>query len=115
MAMDLRRQFLNFMTVERFSDHTKRLYLRSVIGLVKFYSQSPDTLTNEQIQEYFRHLIEDRKLPRTNGAPGRTICANAQQIIASAIACATLAAVLTGPIAPDKMKGTTTIPCPRPQ
>jgi site-specific recombinase XerD len=62
MAIDLRRQFLNFMTVERFSDHTKRLYLRSMIGLVKYYNQSPDTLTNEQIQEYFRHLIEDRKL-----------------------------------------------------
>jgi integrase/recombinase XerD len=62
MTMDLRTQFLNFMTVERYSVHTKRLYMRSVIGLVKFYNQSPDTLTNEQIQEYFRHLIEDRKL-----------------------------------------------------
>ena len=53
MTTELRTQFLNFMTVERFSDHTKRLYLRGVIGLVKFYNQSPDTLTNEQIQEYF--------------------------------------------------------------
>jgi len=62
MSSELRTQFLNFMTVERFSDHTKRLYLRGVIGLVRFYNQSPETLTNEQIQEYFRHLIEDRKL-----------------------------------------------------
>jgi integrase/recombinase XerD len=62
MTTNLRTQFLNFMTVERFSDHTKRLYLRSVIGLARFYNRSPDTLTNEQIQEYFRHLIEDRKL-----------------------------------------------------
>ena len=60
MTTELRTQFLNFMTVERFSDHTKRLYLRGVIGLVKFYNQSPDTLTNEQIQEYFRHLIEGK-------------------------------------------------------
>ena len=36
-------------------------------------------------------------------------------VIASAIACATEAAVLTGPIAPLRMKGTTMIPCPRPQ
>jgi integrase len=33
-----------------------------MIGLAKFYNQSPDTLTNEQIQEYFRHLLEDRRL-----------------------------------------------------
>ena len=62
MTTDLRTRFINFMTVERFSHHTKRLYLRGVIGLARFYNQSPDTLTNEQIQEYFRHLIEDRKL-----------------------------------------------------
>jgi integrase/recombinase XerD len=62
MSSDLRRQFLNYMTVQRFSDHTKRLYLMGMIGLAKFYNQSPDTLTNEQIQEYFRHLLEDRKL-----------------------------------------------------
>jgi hypothetical protein len=29
MATNLRTQFLNFMTVERFSDHTKRLYLKT--------------------------------------------------------------------------------------
>ena len=55
-------------------------------------------------------LIELRKFPSTKGAPGRTSCAKAQHIIASAIACVTLAAVLTGPIAPLRMKGTTTIP-----
>ena len=59
--------------------------------------------------------IEDRKLPKTNGAPLRTSCAYAQTIMASATACATLAAVDTGPIAPERMNGTTTIPWPRPQ
>ena len=39
----------------------------------------------------------------------------AGDIIASAMACATEAAVDTGPIAPDRMKGATTMPCPRPQ
>ncbi len=58
-------------------------------------------------------LIELRKLPKTKGAPGRISCEKAQHINASAMAWVTEAAVLTGPIAPDKMKGTTTIPCPR--
>jgi site-specific recombinase XerD len=62
MTTDPRTQFLNYMTLKRFSDHTKRLYLGGVKGLAKFYHQSPDTLTNEQIQAYFRHLIEDRKV-----------------------------------------------------
>ena len=55
-------------------------------------------------------LIELRKLPKTNGAPGRISCEKAQHISASAMAWVTEAAVLTGPIAPDSIKGTTTIP-----
>ena len=62
MKTDLRTKFINYMTVQRLSDQTKRLYLTGVKGLVKFYNQSPETLTNEQIQEYFRYLLEDRKL-----------------------------------------------------
>jgi integrase len=50
------------MTVQRFSPHTKRNYVRAVKALAKYYNQSPDTLTNEQIQEYLRHLLEDLKL-----------------------------------------------------
>ena len=55
-------------------------------------------------------LIDERKLPRTNGAPGRTSCVKAQHIIASASAWAMEAAVVTGPMAPLKMKGTTMMP-----
>ena len=54
--------------------------------------------------------IELRKLPRTKGEPGRTNWENAQTTSASAIACVTEAAVETGPIAPDRMKGTTMMP-----
>jgi integrase/recombinase XerD len=62
MTTPLRTQFLDYMTVQRFTDHTKRNYIRAVQGLAKFYNQSPDTLTNDQIQEYFRHLLEDLNL-----------------------------------------------------
>jgi integrase len=62
MKTELRTQFLNYMTLQRFSPHTKRNYVEAVKGLAKFYKQPPDKLTNEQVQEYFRYLIEDRKV-----------------------------------------------------
>jgi integrase/recombinase XerD len=62
MKSDLRTQFLNHMTLQRFSHHTKNNYIAGIEGLAKFYKQSPDTLTNDQIQEYLRYLLEDRKL-----------------------------------------------------
>jgi site-specific recombinase XerD len=62
MKNDLKTQFLNHMTLQRFSHHTKNNYIRGIEGLAKFHQQSPDTLTNDQIQEYLRYLLEDRKL-----------------------------------------------------
>ena len=62
MTTELRTRFINYMTVQRFSQHTKRNYVRAVKDLANYYNQSPDTLTNEQIQEYLRHLLEDRDL-----------------------------------------------------
>jgi len=52
MATDLRTQFFNYMTLQRFADHTQRTYVTGVKGLADYYNQSPDTLTNEQIQGY---------------------------------------------------------------
>jgi len=62
MSSDLRKQFVDYMTLKRFSQHTKNSYLLAVKGLTKYHMQSPDTLTNDQVQEYFRYLLEDRKL-----------------------------------------------------
>jgi site-specific recombinase XerD len=62
MSSDLKTQFINYMSVQRFSPHTKRSYLTGVKLLAKHYMQSPDTLTNGQIQDYIRYLLEDRKL-----------------------------------------------------
>ena len=50
MSSELKIQFLNYMTLQRFSDHTKRSYVTGVKLLAKYYLQSPDTLTNDQIQ-----------------------------------------------------------------
>ena len=62
MWTDLRTQFLNYMTLQRLSPYTKKNYIGGVEGLARFYNQSPDKLTNDQIQDYLRYLLEDRKL-----------------------------------------------------
>ena len=62
MSSDLKIQFVNYMTLQRFSHHTKRSYLTGVKLLTKHFMQSPDTLNNDQIQDYIRYLLEERKL-----------------------------------------------------
>jgi site-specific recombinase XerD len=62
MNRDLKNQFINYMTLQRFALSTKKNYLTALEGLTRFHHQPPDTLTNDQIQEYLRYLIEVRKL-----------------------------------------------------
>ena len=52
--------------------------------------------------------IELAKVPNTTGAPGRTSCAKAMPAIASARIWVSVAATITGLMAPDRMKGETT-------
>jgi integrase/recombinase XerD len=59
---DLRNQLLYRMTLYGFSEHTKRGYVSGIRGLSKFYNQSPDQLTDDQVRDYFRHLLTERKL-----------------------------------------------------
>jgi integrase/recombinase XerD len=62
MSSELRTRFMDYMTLHRFSEHTKRSYMSSIEALTKFHDQSHDTLTNDQIQAYLLYLIKDRKL-----------------------------------------------------
>jgi site-specific recombinase XerD len=62
MSSKLRTRFTDHLTVLRKAPKTKEAYLRAVSGLAGYYRCPPDRLTNEQIQEYLRHLIEERKL-----------------------------------------------------
>jgi integrase len=62
MGSDLRTQLLDRMTLYGFSEHTKHGYVTGIKGLAKFYNQSPDTLTDEQVRDYFRYLLIERKL-----------------------------------------------------
>ena len=62
MASELRTKFANYLTLNRLAQKTQEAYLNSVAGLAKHYNQSPEQLTNEQIQQYLVYLIRHRKL-----------------------------------------------------
>ena len=62
MSSSLRDQLIDHMTLNGFSECTKRSYVTGVKGLAKFYNRSPDLLTNEEVHLYIRHLIIERKV-----------------------------------------------------
>lgn len=62
MSMDLRSQFTKYLKLNRFSKCTQKNYILAIKGLAEFYNQSPDSLSEEQIQNYLFYLIEDKKL-----------------------------------------------------
>src|SRR2546430_13302310 len=46
------------MRLRNFSPRTEQSYVSAMVGLVKYYRQSPDQLTQEQIRSYLLHLQE---------------------------------------------------------
>ena len=62
MSSTLRTQFINHLTLHRRSPKTKEAYISAVYGLARHYMTSPDKLSDKQIQDYLRYLIEKRKL-----------------------------------------------------
>ena len=58
----LRKQMEADMVVRNFSVRTRESYIASVRGLAKYFKRSPDTLTEDEVQRYLLHLIEERKL-----------------------------------------------------
>ena len=58
----LSQQMDNAMVLRGFADKTREAYLASVRGLAKYYHQSPDGLTDKQVQDYLLYLIQERKL-----------------------------------------------------
>ena len=62
MSSQLREQFIHYLTLQRYSPKTHKAYIDAVYGLARYHMKSPDTLTNDEIQEYLRYLIEGKKL-----------------------------------------------------
>jgi site-specific recombinase XerD len=52
----LREQMVRAMELKNFSKHTQRSYLAAVTGLAKHYGQSPDTVSQEMVDDYLLYL-----------------------------------------------------------
>jgi len=58
---ELRTRMIRDMTLRGFSPRTHEAYLGAVVGLAKYYRRSPDQLTNDEVQAYLAHLLQERK------------------------------------------------------
>ena len=52
----LRTKMIEEMKLRNFSPRTQKSYVAAVVGLVKYYRQSPDQLTQDEIRAYLLHL-----------------------------------------------------------
>ena len=59
---ELRQKLIDELKLRNFSAGTQKLYVRAVLGIAKFYNESPDKLNEEQLRAYVLYLSEERKL-----------------------------------------------------
>ena len=59
---ELRTRMIRDMALRGFSPRTHESYVAAVVKLAKYYHRAPDQLTNEEVQAYLAHLIQERKL-----------------------------------------------------
>src|SRR2546427_359408 len=60
----LRTRFLQDMQLHGFSPKTRSCYVGAVRALAKYFGQSPDLITEEQLRQYFLHLTLEKKVAR---------------------------------------------------
>lgn len=59
---ELRTRMIRDMALRGFSPRTHQAYIGAVVGLAKYYRRSPDQITNDEVQAYLAHLIQEREL-----------------------------------------------------
>ncbi len=60
----LRQRMTEDLMLRGYADRTVEAYTRAVAQLARFYDQSPDRLTEEQVRDYFIHLTTVKKVAR---------------------------------------------------
>ncbi len=58
----LRRQMQADMVLRGLATRTQESYIAAVVGLSRHYDRSPEQLSQDEVQQYLLHLIEERKL-----------------------------------------------------
>lgn len=62
MSNPVREKFEEHMQLHGLTKETRRGYISGVRCLANHYQLSPEKLTNDQVRNYFRHLLLERKL-----------------------------------------------------
>ncbi len=62
----LRRRMLEDLQLVGYSPKTIKSYIYTVRDLAKHYHRSPDLLSDEEIRQFFLHLINERKLSQSS-------------------------------------------------
>ena len=56
----LRRRMVEDMQLQGLTQGTQHVYVHSVQALAQYYHQAPDQLTEEQVRQFFLHLINEK-------------------------------------------------------
>lgn len=58
----LRDRMIRDMTLRGFSPRTHKSYLAAVVALARHYRRSPAEISNDEVQTYLAHMVQQRKL-----------------------------------------------------
>jgi site-specific recombinase XerD len=62
----LRKQMEADMVVRGLAYRTRQTYVESVAKLARFYGKGPDRISEEEVQRYLLHLLQERKLAHSS-------------------------------------------------
>jgi len=66
MPNPIKKKFIDHMELYQLSKQTQKGYISGVRCLAKHYNTSPEHLSNDQVREYFRHLLLEKKLAHSS-------------------------------------------------
>ncbi len=61
----LRQRMIKDLILHGYADRTVEAYTQAVVRLARFFNQSPDQLTEEQVRDYLVHLATVKKVARS--------------------------------------------------
>ena len=59
---ELRRRFLDDMTLHGLASTTQNVYVNAVEQLAAHYHRSPDQLSEQELRDYFTYLIKKKQI-----------------------------------------------------
>ena len=62
---ELRQRMIQDMRLRGLAEGTQQVYIEAVKHLAAHYNRSPDHRTEEEVRDFFLHLIETRKLAKS--------------------------------------------------